>query len=101
MGKTENVRSMQNVYGYPSSEVSSCHQCCNCQPYPNKNNQYCCIAYGITNHVNCDWNPYQIGCGLHNKPFYGMTPKRRPLVEIVAPKRRIEMRDDDNQITMF
>lgn len=52
-----------------------------------------CIAYGLTHSEATDWRAKYLACGLFNKPFDQLSPKRRPLIETI--KRSAVERDNE------
>ena len=94
----DRFRAMQDTYGM--NEARHCRDCCNCHPIPGEKNDLYCIAYGWAPQCNCKWDASAYACGLFNRPFFGLTPERKPLVELFSPKQK-NTDDVDSQTSFF
>lgn len=90
------LRTMYAEYGVGTG---TCERCCNIRKHPTQANSFICMAYGYAEGQNCVWDLKSIGCGLRNKPFLAISPKRRPLVELTTPRKKSTK--DDNQESLF
>lgn len=90
-------RLMMKEYGIGSGQ---CGHCCNCHFSEKSRNQHICIAYGEVEGEDCTWDIYSMACGLFNKPFLGLKPKRMPLAEF-HKHRQETAEEDSSQISLF
>jgi hypothetical protein len=91
---------MRKEYG--DNFAHQCLNCCNLQKHPYIRAAYHCVAFGLSDNYNCIWEPSELACGIFNKPFLALTPKRRPLVEVYGPQKREVVDDhDDQQLSVF
>lgn len=96
----DKYRLMAKEYG--RNFIAHCRTCCNCQKHPENPRAHCCIAFGVMPGVDCTWDPDRPGgCGLYNRPFKALRPRRAPLVEVYGPRDRGVEGQDAEQISLF
>lgn len=96
----DKYRLMTKEYG--SNPTVRCRDCCNCQKQPGKANLRYCVAFGLTTEYDCTWNPDRIGgCGLYNRPFKAVRPRRVPLVEVYGTGKRLGDDQGKDQMKLF
>ena len=88
---------MHREYGMKPEK--SCSTCCNLQNGDNTKDKIC-IAYGTEGDAKYIGEETYIACRLYNIPFHSLRPRRAPLSEVYAPKKRI-VKNDERQISMF
>lgn len=70
---------------YGLSTCGRCGDCCNFVSGRYHDRYYSkCVAYGLTHSEATDWRAKYLACGLFNKPFDQLKPKRRPLIETIT-----------------
>lgn len=99
ISKRDKDKVMYTNYGYGNS--FSCGKCCNFQKHPTITGKHICIAFGCVDNFDCVWSEDTYSCGLYNKPFLGLSPSRRPIIELVGPKQRIKNQKDPAQLELF
>ena len=77
------IDAMHGEYGL--STCGHCRDCCNFV-HGRYHDHYLskCVAYGLTHSEATDWRAKYLACGLFNKPFDQLKPKRRPLIETIT-----------------
>lgn len=77
------IDAMHQKYGL--STCGRCGDCCNFL-HGRYHDRYLskCAAYGLTHSEATDWRAKYLACGLFNKPFDQLQPKRRPLIETIT-----------------
>lgn len=82
---TDRLKLIYDYYGERPDD-KRCKNCCNLweddRIEEGEPPRYYCIAYGQVSELKQGWNAYAHACGLYNRPFRGLRPSRRPLVEI-------------------
>lgn len=83
------IAAMHKEYSYYTSGSKTCCGCCNYQKSPLHENVMCCIAFGVDERYNYSWSPSSTACGIYNKPYVTLRPKRRQLIEMIVSKKPV------------
>lgn len=101
-------KQMQKEYGLCSLNTSNCTRycsaCCNFQSSAALPGQKVCIAYGDNGKTESIWDPTCVACGLYNRPFRSLRPKRRSILEAMgkgSAVKREESDGDSGVISLF
>lgn len=98
MTNAEKVKAMEKAYN--SRDGKRCGSCCNCQYSDFDPRKRVCLAFGDVDYTDCSWDTSSKACGLYNRPFCGLKPVRRPIVELYVTKRT-KKEKDNSQIAFF
>lgn len=97
-GVKRKIDAMHAEYGL--SSAGRCAECCNFVHGRYHDRCYNkCVAYGLSHSEATDWRAKYLACGLFNRPFDQIRPKRRPLVEVFRAKEA-KLGPMDGQISM-
>lgn len=95
---------MQKEYGLcslsNSQNIRYCRTCCNYQTSAVLPEKKVCIAHGDNGKTESIWDPSCVACGLYNRPFRGLRPRRRAILD-VGQKAPVSGGQEDAQCENF
>lgn len=104
--KYNQQKQMQKEYGRcalmdKNQCVRYCQTCCNYQSSAILPNQKVCIAYGDNGKAESIWDPSSFACGLYNRPFRALRPRRRSILETKSSASSAQLDGDEDVISLF